>query len=189
MSDKPARENQIQHLAFLIYSQMPELSVQKLHQTWEKHVPKTKKPALRTLKEWCRKYQWVARAEAIHQAAKEEAVKRTVEQLTMSKTEILVITRAVMIRYGHMLKDDAQGKLTMLDFEKAWKIQRIELGLATEIGRHEVDIKDRYEGVSDEDLIEKIEYLTAKYKQSLIPRKLGIKQSLLLRNQERLNMS
>lgn len=167
MSDKPARENIRQHQALLVYSSMPDPSLQKLHQTWEKYVPKIKRPALRTLKEWCRKYQWVARAEAIHEVAKEEAVRKAVEQLTTSKTEILAITRAVMIRYGQKLKDDAQGKITMLDFEKAWKIQRLEFGLPIEIGREEVAVKDPYEGVSDEELIAKIEELTAKYKEKL----------------------
>lgn len=81
MSDKPARENIRQHQALLAYSSMPDPSLQKLHQTWEKHVPKIKRPALRTLKEWCRKYQWVARTEAIHEAAKEEEIKNAVEQL------------------------------------------------------------------------------------------------------------
>lgn len=50
------------------------------------------------------------------------------------------------------------------------KIQRIELGLPTEIGEHEVGVKNRYDGVSDEELIAKIEELTAKYKQSLLLR-------------------
>lgn len=63
----------------------------------------------------------------------------------------------------------------MLDFEKAWRIQRIELGLPTEIGKQEVDVRDRYEGVSDEGLILQLETLTTKYK-----------QRLLLRNKERL---
>lgn len=121
------------------------------------------------------------------QAAKEEAIRNAVEQLTMSKTEILAITRAVMIKYGQELRDNTQGKLTMLDFEKAWKIQRIELGLPSEIGREEVAVKDPYEGVSDEELIAKIEELTAKYKQSFPPAVAGRKQSLLLRNKEKLS--
>lgn len=169
MSDKPTRENIRQHAAFLVYSQMPESSVQKLWETWEKHgqLRKYTKPSPRTLEEWCSKYQWVARAEAIHQVAKEEVVRRTIDQLTMSKTEILAITRAIMIRYGQQLKDDTQGKITALDFEKAWRIQRIELGLPTEIGKEEVDVKNSYEGVSDEELIAQLEGLTAKYKEKL----------------------
>lgn len=41
------------------------------------------------------------------------------------------------------------------------------MGLPTEIGKEEVAVKDSYEGVSDEELIEKIEELTAKYKERL----------------------
>lgn len=168
MSDKPARENQRQHIAFLAYSGMSEPSVQKLWESWEKvsTLSKHKKPPVRTLEYWCKKYNWVARSEAIHQAAKEEAVRKEIDDLAMSKKEILAITRAIMIRYGQQLRSDTQ-KITALDFEKAWKIQRIELGLPTEIGKHEVDIKDNYEGVSDEELLEQLEMLNTKYKEKL----------------------
>ena len=178
MSDKPVRENIRQHQAFLAYSSMPDPSVQNMWETWGKigGLSEYKRPSFRTLELWCTKYQWVERSQAIHQAAKEEAVKKTIEQLTMAKEEILAITRAVMIRYGQQLKDNAQGRLTISDFEKAWKIQRIELSLPTEIGKEEVTVKDSYKGVSDEELILQLETLTAKYK-----------QSLLLRNKEKLN--
>ena len=166
MSDKPARENQRQHIAFLAYSRMPEPSVEKLYENWKKLVPKFEQPKLRLLKHWCNRYEWVVRSEAIHQAAKEEAIKKAIDDLAMSKKEILAVTRAVMIRYGQQLRSDTQ-KITALDFEKAWKIQRVELGLVTEIGRHEVDIKDRYEGVSDEELLDQFEGLTARYKEKL----------------------
>ncbi|TSC87899.1 MAG: hypothetical protein G01um10147_402 [Microgenomates group bacterium Gr01-1014_7] len=167
MSDKPVRENIRQHQALLAYSSMPDPSLQKLHQTWAEYVPKFKKPAFRTLKSWSAKYQWVERSQAIHQAAKDEAIKKIIANLTMGKEEILAITRAVMIRYGAQLKDNLQGRLTILDFERAWRIQRIELGLPTEIGSHEVAIKDCYEGISDEELILQLEELTAKYKERL----------------------
>jgi len=167
MSDKPVRENIRHHQTLLAYSSMPDPSLQKLHQEWAEYVPKFKKPSFRTLKSWSAKYQWVERSQAIHQAAKEEAVKKVIANLTMGKEEILAITRAVMIRYGSQLKDNAQGRLTILDFERAWRIQRIELGLPTEIGSHEVAIKDRYEGVSDGELILQLETLTAKYKEKL----------------------
>ena len=167
MSVKLARENIRQHQALLAYSSMPDPSIQKLHQTWAEYVPKFQKPSFRTLKSWSAKYRWVERSQAIHQAAKDEAVKKAVEQLTISKVEILTITRALMIRYGQQLKDNAQGKITMLDFEKAWEIQRIELDLPTEIGEHEVGLKDSYAGVSDEELLMKLKTLTAKYKRSL----------------------
>ncbi len=167
MSDKPARENQRQHIAFLAYSRMPEPSVEKLYENWKKLVPKFAQPKLRLLKHWCNRYQWVARSEAIHQAAKEEAVKKEIDDLAMSKKEILSVTRAVMIRYGQQLRSDAQGKITALDFEKAWRIQRVELGLATEIGKHEVEVKDNYEGISDEDLLKQLGSLSTKYKEKL----------------------
>lgn len=168
MSDKPARENQKQHAAFLAYSEMPEPSAQKLWESWVKVTPlvKHKKPSISTLEYWRKRYNWVARSEAIHQAAKEEAVKKAVSQLTMSKEEILAITRAVMIRYGQQLRSDTQ-KITALDFEKAWRIQRIELGLPTEIGKHQVDVNDRYKGVSDEELLTQLEGLTAKYREKI----------------------
>lgn len=173
MSDKPARENQRQHAAFLVYCEMPEPSVRKLWEKWGEtggefeKLKKYKKPVEKTLERWCNRYQWVVRAEAIHQAAKEEAVKKAVSELTMAKEEILAITRAVMIRYGQQLHADKQGKITTLDFEKAWRIQRVELGLATEIGKREVDITDRYEGVSDKELLNQLEALTAKYREKL----------------------
>lgn len=167
MNKKPIRENIRHHQAFLAYSNMPDPSLQKLHQKWSEYVPKFKKPSLRTLKSWSAKFQWIVRAEAIHQAAKEEAVKKAVSDLTMDKEEILAITRAVMIRYGQQLHADNQGKITTLDFEKAWKIQRVELGLATEIGKREVDVTDRYGGVSDEELLNQLEALTTKYREKL----------------------
>ena len=85
MSDKPVRENIRQHQGLLAYSSMPDPSIQKLHQTWAEYVPKFKKPAFRTLKSWSAKYQWVERSQAIHQAAKEEAVKKVIANLTMGK--------------------------------------------------------------------------------------------------------
>ncbi len=168
MSDKPARENIMQHQALLAYSSMPAPSIQKLHQTWAEYGLKFKKPSFKTLKSWSAKYQWVERSQAIHQAAKEEAVKKAIEQLAISKMEILTITRAIMIKFGQQLRENPQGEITMADFEKAWEIQRIELGLPTEIGSHEVTVKDRYEGVSNEELLMQLETLTAKYKQSLL---------------------
>ena len=41
------------------------------------------------------------------------------------------------------------------------------MGLATEIGKHEVETFDSYEGVSDEKLIAQLEALTAKYREKL----------------------
>lgn len=60
--------------------------------------------------------------------------------------------RAIMIKFGQQLRDNAQGEITMTDFEKAWRIQRTELSLPTEIGQEEVTVKDSYEGVNDEEL-------------------------------------
>ncbi len=167
MSDKPSRENQRQHAAFLAYSEMPEPSVEKLYESWKKLVPKFEKPKLRTLKYWCNHYKWVERSEAIHQAAKEEVVRKAVSDATMKKEEILAITRAVMIRYGAQLRDNTQGKITAIDFEKAWKIQRIELGLPTEIGKQQVEMKDEYSDLTDEELIAKFERATRRYKEKL----------------------
>lgn len=167
MSDKPARENQRQNAAFLVYCGMPEQSVQKLWESWGKVTPlkKYKRPSFNTLEYWRKHYNWVARAEAIHQAAKEEAVKKEISNLVLSKQEILAITRAIMIRYGQQLHSDTQGKITTLDFEKAWQIQRVELGLATEIGKHEVEVKDEYEGISDDELLSKLNYFSKIYKE------------------------
>lgn len=167
MSDKPTRENARQHQALLAYSSMSDPSLQKLHQTWAEHLPKFKKPSYSTLKEWSAKYQWVLRSQAIHQEAKDQAIRKTVEQLVMAKEEILAITRSVMTKFGKQLNTNKQGRITTMDFEKAWKIQRIELGLPTEIGKQEMDIKDSYKGVSDEELVEKLEFLTKRYKERL----------------------
>ena len=35
---------------------------------------------------------------------REEAIRQAIDQLAMSKTDILVITRALMIRYGQQLE-------------------------------------------------------------------------------------
>jgi hypothetical protein len=169
MSDKPARENQRQNAAFLAYSRMPEPSVQNLWESWVKigGLNKYKRSPLRTLEDWRSRYQWVVRSEAIHQAAKEEAVKREIEDLAMSKKEILAITRTVMIRYDVQLRDNLQGKIRAVDFEKAWRIQRIELGLPTEIGKQQVEVKDEYGGASDEELLNKLDYFSTIYKKKL----------------------
>ena len=171
MSDKPVRENVRQHQALLAYSSMPDPSLQKLHQTWVKHLPKFKKPSYSTLKEWAAKYQWVSRSQAIHQEAKDQAIKKTVEQLVMAKEEILAITRSVMTKFSKQLDTNKQGRITTMDFEKAWKIQRVELGLPTEIGKQDMDIKDSYAGVGDEELVEKLEFLTMRYKEKLKEKK------------------
>ena len=84
----------------------------------------------------------------------------------MVKEEVLAITRVVMIRYGQQLQENTQGRLTISDFEKAWKIQRIELGLPTEIGKHEVKA-DLYAGMSGEKLVKELESLTKRYKEKL----------------------
>lgn len=171
MSDKPTRENRRQHQAFLAYSSMSDPSLLKLHQTWAKHLPKFKKPSYSTLKEWSAKYQWVSRSQAIHQEAKNQVIKKTVEQLVMVKEEILAITRSVMTGYGKQLDANKQGRITIMDFEKAWKIQRLELGLPTEIDKREVDVKDSYKGVSDEELVEHLEFLIIRYKEKLKEKK------------------
>lgn len=170
MSDKPARENARQHQTFLAYCNMPDPSLQKLYQTWAKHLPKFKKPSYSTLKEWSAKYQWVSRSQAIHQEAKNEAIRKTVDQLVMVKEEVLAITRSVMTKFGKQLDTNKQGRITIMDFEKAWKIQRIEMGLPTEIDKQDVGM-DAYEGISDEELVEELEFLTMRYKEKLKERR------------------
>lgn len=173
MSNKPVRETPLQNTAFLIYAQVPEPSVHTLWEKWGRNggdletLKEYRRPAEKTLERWCKQFHWVVRAEAIHQAAKEEAVKRVVEQLAMSKTEILAITRAIMIRYGQQLREDTQGKITMADFEKAWRIQRIELGLPVEIGRQELNMQDAYADLSDWELLAELERLTVQYKEKI----------------------
>lgn len=171
MSDKPARENARQYQAFLAYCNMPDPSLQKLYQTWAEYLPKFKKPSYSTLKEWSAKYQWVSRSLAIHQEAKDQMVRKTVEQLVMVKEEILAITRSVMTKFGKQLNTNKQGRITTMDFEKAWKIQRIEMGLSTEIGKQDMDIKDSYAEVSDEELTKQLEALTKRYKEKLTEKK------------------
>lgn len=171
MSDKPARENTRQHQALLAYSSMSDPSLQKLYQTWAEHLPKFKKPAYSTLKEWSAKYQWVSRSQAIHQEAKDQAIRKTVDQLVMVKEEVLAITRSVMTKFGKQLDTNKQGRITIMDFEKAWRIQRIELGLPMEIGKQDMYIKDSYAGVNDEELVEQLEFLTMRYKERLKEKK------------------
>lgn len=168
MSDNPIRENQIQNKAFLVYSQMLKPSVKRLWDSWEKTVGLSEypRPSLHSAEDWCTKYQWVERAKQIHNKAKDSAVKKTVEELALAKEEILAITRVIMIRYGQQLQANTQGKIDVMDFEKAWKIQRIELGLPIEIGKQEITV-DLYQGVSDEKLVEMLESLTKRYKERL----------------------
>lgn len=168
MSDKPTRENKRQHQAFLVYSSMSDPSVQNMWETWGKigGLSEYKRPSFRTLELWCTKYQWVERSEAIHREAKAQVTRKTIEQLAMAKEEVLAMTRVVMIRYGQQLQENTQGRLTISDFEKAWKIQRIELGLPTEIGEHEVKA-DLYAGMSGEKLVKELESLTERYKEKL----------------------
>lgn len=168
MSDKPIRESPRQHQVFLAYVQMSDPSARKLWEGWREigGLSGYKRPSHRTLERWCSKYQWVERAKQIHNKAKDVAVKKTIEELVMAKEEVLAITRVVMIRYGQQLQENTQGRLTVLDFEKAWKIQRIELGLPTEIGKHEVEA-DLYAGMSNERLVKELESLTERYKEKL----------------------
>lgn len=168
MSDKPIRESPRQHQVFLAYVQMPDPSARKLGEGWREigGLSGYKRPSYRTLERWCSKYQWVERSKAIHREANDRAIKKTVEQLAMVKEEVLAITRVVMIRFGQQLQENTQGRLTISDFEKAWKIQRIELGLPTEIGKHEVKA-DLYAGMSGEKLVKELESLTERYKERL----------------------
>lgn len=168
MSDNPIRENQIQNKAFLVYSQMLKPSVKRLWDNWEKTggLSEYPRPSLHSAEDWCTKYQWVERAKQIHNKAKDVAVKKTVEEIALAKEEILAITRVIMIRYGRQLEANTQGVIDVADFEKAWKIQRIELGLPIEIGKQEVAV-DLYQGVSDDELVKMLESLTKKYKERL----------------------
>lgn len=168
MSDNPVRENQIQNKAFLVYSQMLKPSVKRLWDNWEKTggLSEYPRPSIHSAEDWCTKYQWIERAKQIHNKAKDVAIKKTIEELALSKEEILSGTRAIMIRFLKQLQDNAQGKLTVVDFKEAWKIQRIELGLPIEIGKQEI-VVDLYEGVSDDQLVEMLESLTKRYKERI----------------------
>jgi len=169
MSDKPSRENKRQYLAFLAYSQMSEPSVQKLWESWEKitTLAKIKKPALSTMEWWCKRHDWVIRSEAIQGEAKEKATKKAVENVTMKDKEILAVTRVVMIRYGQQLKDNNQGKISMGDFKDAVLVQRTILGESTEIGKHEVEISDKYQELNDEQILERLEHFAKRVKEKL----------------------
>lgn len=168
MSDSPVRENPIQNKAFLAYSQMLKPSAKHLWDNWRTTAGLSEypRPSFDSVEDWCTKYGWVERAKKIHNAAKDIAVKKTVEELALAKEEILAITRVIMIRYGQQLQANTQGKIDVMDFEKAWKIQRIELGLPIEIGKQEVTV-DLYQGVSDDQLVKMLESLTRRYKERL----------------------
>ena len=181
MSDKDTimrRERPAQNQAFLAYAQLPETSVKKLWGTWGeiRGLSEYVRPSFKTLERWRSKYQWVERAKQIHNKAKDIAVRKTVEELVLAKEEVLAITRVVMIRYGQQLKDNAQGRLTILDFERAWRIQRIELGLPAEIGKQEVDM-DAYASMSGEKLVKELESFTERYKERLKERKVSTVKS------------
>lgn len=169
MSDKPSREDKRQRTAFYIYANMVTPSVSEMYQTWFKDVSlkNYKRPALRTLKEWRRKYEWVERREAFQQEVKEQEQKKRLEAVIMKNEEILALTRAVMIRYGQQLRANKQSKIEFGDVEKAVKIQRLVLGQPTDIGQHEVNIKDDYSGLTDEELLSKLERFTKRYKNKL----------------------
>lgn len=167
MSDTVS-ETPKQNQAFLAYTQLPVQSSKRLWEAWRKirGLSEYQRPSARTLERWCTKYEWVERAKQIHNKAKDVAIKKTIEELVLSKEEILSGTRAIMIRFLKQLQDNAQGKLTVVDFKEAWKIQRIELGLPIEIGKQEVAV-DLYEGVSDDQLVEMLESLTKRYKERI----------------------
>lgn len=175
MSDKPARETLLQNQVFLVYAQLPELSVKKLWGTWGeiKGLSGYKRPAHRTLERWCSKYQWVERAKQIHNKAKDVAIQKTVEELALTKEEVLSMLRAGMLRFGQQLQANTQGIISVTDFEKLWKMMRIEMGLPIEIGKQEVTV-DRYAGVSEEELVEMLESLTERYKKRLEERSVVI---------------
>ena len=162
------KESIVQNQAFTAYAQLPTQSTKKLWDGWVgiKGLSEYVRPSAKTLERWCSKYQWVERAKQIHYKAKDIAVKKTVEEIALAKEEILSITRVIMIRYGQQLESNTQGKIDVMDFEKAWKIQRIELGLPIEIGKQVVTV-DLYAGVSDDELVKLLESLTKRYKERL----------------------
>lgn len=168
MSETVSIESPKQNQAFLVYAQMPKPSSRKLWENWGKNkvLSEYPRPSFSSVETWCTKYEWVERAKQIHNKAKDVAVKKTVEEIALAKEEILAITRVIMIRYGRQLEANTQGVIDVVDFEKAWKIQRIELGLPIEIGKQEVAI-DLYQGVSDDKLVKMLESLTKRYKERL----------------------
>lgn len=168
MSDKPIRESPRQHQVFLAYAQMPDPSARKLWEGWREigGLSGYKRPSHRTLERWCSKYQWVERAKQIHNKAKDVAIQKTVEELALTKEEILSMLRAGMLRFGQQLQANTQGIISVADFEKLWKMMRIEMGLPVEISKQKVEV-DHYEGVSDEELVKELESLTERYKEKL----------------------
>ncbi len=169
MSDKPSREDKRQRTAFYYYANMITPSVKEMWETWVKDggLKKYKRPALRTLEEWRKKYDWVERREAFQQEVKEQEQKKRLDAVIMKDEEILALTRSVMVRYGQQLHDNQQGKIGFDDVDRAVKIQRLILGQPTDIGKHEVNVKDEYADLSDEELLSKLERFTKRYKTKL----------------------
>lgn len=167
MSDTVS-ETPKQNQAFLAYAQLPVQSTKRLWETWPKMggLSEYQRPSARTLERWCTKYQWVERAKQIHNKAKDVAVRKTVAELVLTKEEILSMLRAGILRFGQQLQANTQGKIDVSDFEKLWKMMRIEMGLPVEITKSEVAV-DLYQGVSDDELVKMLESLTKKYKEKL----------------------
>lgn len=167
MSKKSAGQKNRPKNAYSVYEQMDEPSLRKLWQSWDEFglLKDHKKPSLNTIEWWCETYHWVERRKAFWHKVHDEEQRKKLEAVIMKDEEILAITRAVIIKYGIQLRENAEGKLAFADIEKAVKLQRLIIGQPTEIGKHEVEIKDEYEGVSDEELLAKLDYFSKIYKE------------------------
>ncbi len=169
MSKKVAGQRNRPRVAYSVYEQMDDPSLQKLWQSWGEFrvLKRYKRPTLETIEWWSKTYDWVERRKAFWDTVREKELKKKLETVIMRDEEILAITRAVMIRYGQQLHDNKQGKIEFGDVEKAVKIQRLIMGQPTDIGKHEVDVKDGYANLSDEELLSKLERFTKRYKEKL----------------------
>ena len=83
--------------------------------------------SISTLKDWCNKYHWVERVEAMDNEVSEKAEQIAIKEATAKKSDILKAVKNTMIKYNQAL---IAGDIvpTASDFKKMWEVARIELG-------------------------------------------------------------
>ncbi len=149
-TDQMPGEKSRPYTAFLLYCQMG--SLQKTLAVWEQAIgiegevdyrKLGKKPALRTLSRWSKKFHWVARDEL-----------RFEETLAGLKKETIRIDRERKDKIAQLFKLALEKKVRQLNLKQgepvsdtllnyAWKMHRVEMGLPTEVGSYKHEVQNR----------------------------------------------
>ena len=130
INKKSAKENPTQRDAFLAYFNLGgERSLDRLRQEYAKGVPK-RVVSLSTLKDWCKKYKWIERVQAMDQEVTEKAEEMAIKEATAKKSDILKAVKNTMIQYNRAILNGTIVP-SASDFKKMWEVARIELGKST----------------------------------------------------------